>query len=61
MMPSTPTCSNVPAYILSRSFHTGGAHFALADGSVRFANNSINVAVWNAVGSRNGGETVGEF
>jgi prepilin-type processing-associated H-X9-DG protein len=60
-MPCSPTCSNIPGYILLRSFHPGGAHFALADGSVRFANNSINVAVWNAVGSRNGKEPLGDY
>jgi prepilin-type processing-associated H-X9-DG protein len=60
-MPCTNTCSNLPAYILARSFHVGGAQVAMADGSIRFVSNSINVGVWNAVGSKSGGETVGEF
>jgi len=39
-----------------RSDHTGGAHFALADGTVRFVANSINNTVYQAYGSRSGAE-----
>ena len=41
------------------SKHTGGANFAYADGSVHFLSSSIDyTAVYPALGSRNGGETV---
>jgi hypothetical protein len=33
----------------------------LADGSVRFVSNGVNPATWQAVGSRAGGEVVGDF
>jgi prepilin-type N-terminal cleavage/methylation domain-containing protein/prepilin-type processing-associated H-X9-DG protein len=39
------------------SFHTNGANFVFADGSVRFIGQSVSNAAWRAVGSRNGGET----
>jgi prepilin-type processing-associated H-X9-DG protein len=40
----------------SRSWHPGGANLLLGDGSVRFAKNSVNPAIWQAMGSRAGGE-----
>jgi hypothetical protein len=42
------------------SFHPGGANFANGDGSVRFLNDSIDMATYLAIGSRNGGEVVSE-
>jgi prepilin-type processing-associated H-X9-DG protein len=43
------------------SRHTGGVHALLCDGSVRFVSENIDRVLWRAVGSRAGGETVGEF
>jgi prepilin-type N-terminal cleavage/methylation domain-containing protein len=43
------------------SYHTGGAFFCLADGSVRFISEHINFAIYRALGSRNGNEVVGDF
>ena len=43
------------------SKHVGGAHVLLADGSVRFVSENLSGTVLRALGSVNGGETVGEF
>ncbi|MGV3485972.1 MAG: DUF1559 domain-containing protein [Planctomycetaceae bacterium] len=43
------------------SFHEGGIHISLADGSVRFLTESISVDVVNALTSIDGHETEGEF
>jgi prepilin-type N-terminal cleavage/methylation domain-containing protein len=40
------------------SMHTGGGQFGRADGSVQFVSQSIDMGVYRAFGSRNGGETV---
>lgn len=45
----------------SRSQHAGGAQFTLADGSVRFITETLDIQVFHALGTRNGGEVVGDF
>ncbi len=46
---------------LARSHHTGGVQVGMADGSARFVSENIDVGTWRALGSRAGGEVVGEF
>jgi prepilin-type processing-associated H-X9-DG protein len=41
------------------SFHSSGANLLLADGHVRFFNESTSLQVWRALGTRDGGEAVG--
>lgn len=43
------------------SFHTGGAHFTLGDGSVKFIAENINFDLFIKLATPEGGETVGEF
>ena len=43
------------------SQHTGGVHVLLCDGSVRFISENIDRPIWRALGSRAGGEVIGEF
>ncbi len=43
------------------SMHTGGAQFARADGSVAFISQSISPITFLALGTRAGGEVVGEY
>jgi hypothetical protein len=40
------------------SRHPGGVDLTCADGSGRFANDDIDLKIWQAWGSRNGGEVV---
>ncbi len=52
-------CWRNQVYIYSfKSFHPGGANFALADGSVRFIKQTINPRTYNALGSRAGSEVI---
>lgn len=41
----------------ARSLHPGGVNAAMADGSVRFFLNGINLGLWRSLGTRSGGET----
>ncbi|WP_298862625.1 DUF1559 domain-containing protein [uncultured Gimesia sp.] len=43
------------------SYHVGGAHFALCDGSVRFISENIDQGTLSNITTRAGGEVVGEF
>jgi len=43
------------------SQHTGGVHFVLADGAVRFISDNIDYATWCRVGDRDDGVPLGEF
>jgi prepilin-type N-terminal cleavage/methylation domain-containing protein/prepilin-type processing-associated H-X9-DG protein len=40
------------------SYHPGGVNAVLMDGSVRFFTNGIDLSVWRALSTRNGGEIV---
>lgn len=50
-------CTNFAA----RSFHVGGAHLTFADGSVHFISENIDLRTYQALGSRAGGDVVGEY
>ena len=40
------------------SWHPGGVNVTMADGSVRFIKNSINMQTWMALGTKAGGEVI---
>lgn len=42
------------------SYHTGGVHVLMADGSVSFRSESIDLPLWWSMGSVNGGENVAQ-
>jgi prepilin-type processing-associated H-X9-DG protein len=44
----------------ARSRHQGGVNAAMCDGSVRFVSNTINLALWRVLATRDGGETLTE-
>ena len=43
------------------SRHSGGASFALADGSVKFISQNIDLGIYRALATIQGGEVIGEF
>lgn len=47
--------------VAARSRHTGGVQSLFCDGHVQFVSDSIDVRLWQSLGSRGGGEVVGEF
>ncbi len=53
----------LPTYaaVTSRSFHPNFVNVSLMDGSVRAVSSTIDLQVWRALGTRNGGESVGDF
>jgi len=44
-----------------RSNHPNGANFALADGGVRFVSNNVNLTTYQALGTREDGESLADF
>jgi len=48
-------------FLSPRSYHTGGVNLLLADGSVRFIQNTVTPQVFINMGSRSGGEVPGDF
>ncbi len=66
VFPKQPrNCSNrgsmVDALLAPSSLHAGGVYGCMGDGSVQFINNEIEPAIWQALGTRNGGETLSLF
>ncbi len=58
--PNSRSCMYPPGRIstTAASYHTGGVMVTMCDGSVDFFSDSIELAIWRAVGSRNGAEVV---
>jgi prepilin-type N-terminal cleavage/methylation domain-containing protein/prepilin-type processing-associated H-X9-DG protein len=45
------------AHISASSHHSGGVNVCMSDGSVHFISDSINFAIWQAIGTHRGGES----
>ncbi|MEQ9407247.1 MAG: DUF1559 domain-containing protein [Fuerstiella sp.] len=62
--PSAP-CTSLFTYsngrIYARSYHIGGVHLGLGDGSIRFVSENLDRGLFQALGTRQGGEVLGEF
>jgi prepilin-type N-terminal cleavage/methylation domain-containing protein/prepilin-type processing-associated H-X9-DG protein len=58
MMPVTTSGAEFNA---ARSRHAGGVNVAMCDGTVRFVENSISLPTWQALGTMNGSESIGDF
>ncbi|QDT53698.1 Type II secretion system protein G precursor [Caulifigura coniformis] len=62
--PKNAPCTAVSSgnrFNYARSYHTGGVHAAMSDGSVRFVSENIDVQTWMKLGIRKDGQTIGEF
>jgi len=55
---SDPLWNWLSLNVTARSQHPGGVNALFCDGHVAFIKNSISVPIWQALGSRNGGEVV---
>lgn len=61
---SNPSCTDPANYNYSwgfKSYHTGGVHFLLVDGSVRFLSENIDHNLYQRLGGRADGGVVGEY
>ena len=58
--PNSRSCMFPPGRIQTSaaSYHTGGVVVSMCDGSVDFFSETIDLAIWRALGSRDGGEVV---
>lgn len=60
--PETPcTCGLSNGVITPRSRHVGGVHVGLADGSTRFVSSNVDSTVFQNLGTKAGGEVIGDF
>lgn len=61
--PNDLSCMYPPSRIstTANSRHVGGVQLVLADGAVRIVSENIDVRIWRAIGTRNGGEVVSDF
>jgi prepilin-type N-terminal cleavage/methylation domain-containing protein/prepilin-type processing-associated H-X9-DG protein len=65
MPPNKPACAksagfgNVDSFIGPGSFHPGGVNVLLLDGSIRMIKEGVALNLWNALGTRAGGEVSG--
>jgi prepilin-type processing-associated H-X9-DG protein len=57
-MTTQPGTQNAPGAYGLASYHPGGANVVLSDGSVRFLKDSVALAPFWALGSRNRGEVI---
>ena len=59
---NNPPCAAAPSIVAitnaARSRHHGGVNVGLADGSVRFVNDSINLFSWRAMSTTQGNEVI---
>jgi len=56
--PDPPDPDNWPRVMSFRSRHPGGAHFCMADGSVRFIAQSIDLQLYQNLATKSSGEVV---
>jgi prepilin-type N-terminal cleavage/methylation domain-containing protein/prepilin-type processing-associated H-X9-DG protein len=63
LRPNEPSCMWPPGRISTTpgSFHGDGVNVVMCDGSARYINDSIDINIWRALGTRNGREQIPKF
>lgn len=69
MLPNEPSCHHFDGghdwggdtLMSASSAHSGGVQVLMGDGRVEFVSENIDKNVWWGLGTRNGGETIGDF
>jgi prepilin-type N-terminal cleavage/methylation domain-containing protein/prepilin-type processing-associated H-X9-DG protein len=60
-----PPCASVSVQgstsLAARSRHSGGVNVVMCDGAARFVADTIDPAIWRALSTMNGGETIGDY
>jgi prepilin-type processing-associated H-X9-DG protein len=62
--PTQPGCNHFQMWTTGMGFksrHAGGAHFVLADGSVKFLSENIDYVTYQRLGDRRDGGVIGDF
>jgi prepilin-type N-terminal cleavage/methylation domain-containing protein/prepilin-type processing-associated H-X9-DG protein len=59
--PKMPVNTAGSEYSAARSRHAGGVNVTLADGSIRFIRDSIDLQTWRSLGTMDGGEVIGNY
>ena len=60
-LPCAESTTAAPDMLASRSRHTGGVQVVMADGSVQFISENINLVTWRNLASSRDGRVVGEY
>jgi prepilin-type N-terminal cleavage/methylation domain-containing protein len=58
-LPFPGNMSNMAMDVPATSYHPGGVNALMGDGGVHFFGNDIDLQVWRALGTRDGGESIG--
>ena len=54
-----PSCApEASTFVNASSNHPGGCNFTFADGSVKFIKDSVNMTVYESLGTRSSGEVI---
>ena len=53
---TSPSTATAPAMFASRSQHPNGVQVVMADGSLQFVSNNVNIDLWRAASTTQGGE-----
>jgi prepilin-type N-terminal cleavage/methylation domain-containing protein/prepilin-type processing-associated H-X9-DG protein len=59
--PLMPVTTAGSEYSAARSRHAGGVNILRCDGSIQFVTNSISITTWQALGTMDGGEVLGDY